>query len=173
MRRALVIFATLVLLWAVVSELNHALTPLHIYIWLGGLFVTYSALLLPLKAGLTATLLGGMLCDATAPVAFGTHTLLFAAAHVIILNVRDRVPTDETVVRVTVALVANLSLFLVFSIIQITRLPAPTAVWPRLIFDLICSQIFLAVVAPWFFALQAGALELARPLTTRYGRNTE
>ena len=39
--------------------------------------------------------------------------------------------------------------------------PAPAAAWPRLIADLACSQVFLALVAPWFFALQLRALTLA------------
>ena len=173
MRRALVIFATSVLLWAVVSELNHTLTPRHVYLWIAGLFVTFSALTLPLGGGLTATFMSGLLCDAGTPLVFGTQALLFAAAHVIIFNLRDRVPRDETVARVIIALLANLTLFLLFAFLQVERLPLPGAVWPRIIFDLVCSQIFLVLVAPWFFALQARALELARPFTTSQGRDVD
>ena len=114
-----------------------------------------------------------MLCDASAPIPFGTHALLFAAAHVIIFNIRDRVPRDETVARVIIALLANLVLFLVFSLFLITRLPSAAAAWPRLVLDLICSQLLIIVIAPWFFALQSGALEIARPFLTRYGRDLE
>ena len=172
MRRALVTFLTLVLLWAVVAEINHALAPQHLYLWTAGLFVTYAALLLPLGGGLTATMMAGMLYDASSPVAFGTHALLFAAAHVILFNVRDRVPRDETAGRVIIALLTNLTLFLVFSFLQIGHLPSPATAWPRIICDLICSQIFLALVAPWFFALQTRALELALPLTA-YSRPSD
>ena len=173
MRRALVTFSTLVVLWAAVSELNHALAPLHVYLWIGGLFVTFSAITLPLSGGLIATMMAGFLFDATDPVAFGTHALLFAAAHVVLFNMRDRIPRDETASRVIIALLTNLALFLVFSFIQIARLPAPAAVWPRIIFDLVCSQVFLALIAPWFFAFQAGALEIARPLTAYSRRNAD
>ena len=38
MRRALVIFITLILLWAVLTEINHALSPWRVYLWIGGLF---------------------------------------------------------------------------------------------------------------------------------------
>lgn len=169
MRRALVIFATSVLLWAVVSELNHALAPRHVYVWIAGLFITFSALMLPLGGGLTATFMSGLLCDAGTPLIFGTQALLFAAAHVVIFNLRDRVPRDETVARVIIALLANLTLFLLFSFLQVGRLPEPGAVWPRIIFDLLCSQLLLLLVAPWFFALQARALELARPLIAEHG----
>src|SRR6266540_6933047 len=111
MRRTLIIFATHVILWAIVTELNHVLAPQHVYLWVGALFMTFAAIALPLRGGLAASLLSGLLCDATSPVTFGTHTLLFAAAHVILFNVRDRVPRDETVGRVVIALLTNLALF--------------------------------------------------------------
>jgi len=173
MRRALVVFATLILLWAFLSELNHALSPWHMYVWTGGLFVTYAALALPLHPGLLASLMGGMLCDASAPIPFGTHALLFAATHVVIFNVRNRVPRDETVARTIIASIANFALSLVFSLFLISRVPSLVSAWPRMLTDLICSQVLIALIAPWFFALQAGALDIARPLTSRYGRDAE
>ena len=161
MRRALVIFFTLLLLWTLVAELNHALTGLRIYLFVGGLFVTYAALMLPLNVGLSASLLGGLLCDATAPVWFGTHLLLFAAAHAVVFHLRTRIPRDDTVARVVAALLANLAIFLLFSITQIGGSPVPAAAWLRLFADLACSQVFLVLIAPWFFALQGRALVLA------------
>ena len=161
MRRTLVAFLTLFVLWVVVGQVNHALSGFHVYIFVGGLFVTYAALQLPLREGLAAVLLAGLLSDAQAPVRFGLHSLLFAVAFVIIFNIRDHLPRDETVARVFVALLSNLGIFLVFSFALIGRNPAPGAVWPRLIFDLLGSQVFLALVAPWFFALQARALVIA------------
>ncbi len=162
MRRTLVIFLTLFLLWVIVAEANHLLAGLHVYFFVGGLFVTYAALMLPLRAGLAASLLGGLLCDATAPVWFGTHVLLFAAAHAVVFHLRNRLPRDDTLARVLVALLANLAIFLLFSFTQIGDSPAPAVAWIRLIADLAGSQIFLVLIAPWFFALQAGALVLAR-----------
>ena len=58
MRRTLVTFLTLLLLWAVVAQVNHVLDG-HVYLFLGGLFVAYAALQLPLRDGLTAVLLAG------------------------------------------------------------------------------------------------------------------
>ena len=120
MRRIFVTFGTLLLLWLLVAQLNHLLSGSHLYLWVGGLFVTYAALVLPLRRGLAATFLAGLVCDATAPISFGTHALLFAAAHVVLFNIRDRVPREETIARVVIALLANLGLFLVFSFIQIS-----------------------------------------------------
>jgi hypothetical protein len=172
MPRVLATFLTLLLLWVLVAQLNHALSGMQVYLFVGGLFVAYSALVLRLREGLIASFLGGLLCDASLPidpelgrVAFGlahTHTLLFVFAHIIVFNLRDRIPRAETAVRVLVALFCNLGIFLLFSFVHINRSPAPAAVWPRLIADLACSQVFLALVAPWFFALQTQALALAR-----------
>lgn len=161
MRRTVVTFLTLLVLWAIVSQLNHALASAHVYLFAGGLFVTYATLALPLRSGLAAVFLGGLICDATTPVAFGLHAVLFSAAHYVIFRVRDRVPRDETVARVVIALLVNLVLFLVFSFLEVSRLPVPAEAWPRIGCDLICSQVFLTLVAPWFFALQERALELA------------
>jgi cell shape-determining protein MreD len=162
MRRALVLFLTLLVLWTLVAELNHTLAGLRVYLFVGALYVTYAALALPLRAGLAASLLGGLLCDANTPVWFGTHLLLFSAVHVVLFHLRNRLPRDDALARVIVALLANLVIFVVFSLTQLRASPAPPVAWTRLISDLVCSQVFLALVAPWFFALQARALVLAR-----------
>jgi rod shape-determining protein MreD len=160
--RALITSLTLFVLWVVVSQLNHVLAEFRIYIFAGGLFVVYAALALPLRAGFGAVILGGLLCDSGAPVPFGTHMFLFSVAFAILFNLRDRVPRDETVARVIIALLVNLGLFLALSFALIGRIPSPGLVWPRLIMDLICSQILIAIIAPWFFALQARSLILAK-----------
>ena len=160
MRRVLALFAAQLALWTLVSTLNHALTGWRVYLFPGALYVAFAALLQPRRPGLVVALLGGLVCDAATPVAFGTHTLLFAAAHLILFHLRDRLPKEDNLGLVIVVLFANLALFLVFSLGQIRSSPAP--MWPRLIVDLACTQVFLALVTPWFFALQAQALALAR-----------
>jgi cell shape-determining protein MreD len=169
MRRALTLFLTLVVLWSVLAQLNHALAGWRVYVFGGGLFMAYAALTQPFRAGLITTVLAGLTCDANAPVIFGTHTLLFAAAHVALFHVRERVPRDDNLAAITVVLLTNLALFLVFSFLQIHKSPAPAAVWPRLIVDLLCSQILLVAITPWFFALQARALVLARADREAFG----
>jgi rod shape-determining protein MreD len=159
MRRFLALFATLVLLWALAAQANHALAPCHIYLFVGGLFITYSALGFPLRSGLAASFLAGLVVDANEPVVFGTHAMLFAAAHALLFHLRDRLPRDDSVGRIVIALLANFGLFLALSFARADRSPA--SVWPRLLADLVCSQIVLAVIAPWFFALQSRSLVLA------------
>jgi len=162
-RPALAMFATSVLLWAIAAQANHYLADAHVYLFLGGLMITRGALALPLGSGMAASLLAGCVCDANALVPFGTHALLFAAAHAVLFNLRDRLPHDETAGRVVIALFVNFALFMALSFIEIGRSPAPAAGWIRLFADLLVSQVVLAIAAPWFLALQDRAAELARP----------
>src|SRR4051812_26075500 len=168
MRRTIALFLTLLLLWGLLAELNHSLTGFRVYIFGGALFVVYAALNLPMRSGLATSLLAGLVCDANTPVAFGTHFLLFAAAHVTVFHVRDRVPRDDNLAAIFVVLLTNLALFLMLSFAQIHRSPAPAAVWPRLFADLLCSQIFLTLITPWFFALQGRTLKLVDSFATVY-----
>ncbi len=161
MRGAVALFLTLYLLRALLAEANSALSGAHVWLFAGGLYVAYSALMLPFRQGLAASILGGLLCDSLSPVAFGTHAALFATAHVVVFSVRERLQRGETVVRVTVALVANLAFFLALSIARSRHVPAGATAWPRMLSDLVWSQAAIAVVAPWFFALQLRTLELA------------
>lgn len=160
MRRPLVLLAPLLLLWAIVTELNHALSGLHVYLFAGGLFVSYAALTQPMRAGLAATLLAALVFDANTPVAFGTHVILFAAVHLTVFRIRDRVPREDNIASTLLVLFTNFALFLLFSFTQVHAAGAPAAVWPRLIADLVCSQVFVALATPWFFALQGRALAL-------------
>jgi len=160
-RPAPVIFATMLLLWALVALLNHYLAVWHVHVFAGGLLVTYGALHLPLRSGLLVTAALSLVLEAGTGITPGTHLFLLGAAHAVIFHVRDRVPRDQTGTRVIIALLANLGLFLVLSSLLIVRGPAPGTMWPRLILDLVCSQVLIALVAPWFFALQERALVLA------------
>ncbi len=172
MRRIVIVFLTLLLLWVLVAQLNHSLSEAHVYLFVGGLFVAYSALALRLREGLIVSFLAGLLCDSAIPIEIGTsridfalahtHALLFAVAHLIVFKLRERIPREETTARVLVALFTNLGIFLLLSVAEIGRSPAPAAAWWRIAVDLLCSQIFLVLIAPWFFALQTKALELIR-----------
>src|SRR5436190_19039604 len=115
MRRTFTLFGTLILLWALVAELNHSLSGLRVYLFAGALYVVFAALTQPWRSGLAAAILGGLMCDANSVVVFGTHALLFAVAHLMVFQIRDRVPRDDNVSAIFVVLIANLALFLVFS----------------------------------------------------------
>ena len=164
-RRIIALFLSALLLWSLIAIVNHYLSPWHVYLFVGGVFVTLAALQLPLRAGLYTSLLAGLLCDAGAGTHFGLHAVLFGLAHGVVFNLRGRLDRDNPAVQVVVALVVNLVLFLGLSLTQIGALPEPGATWWRLLWDLLWSQLALVLIAPWFFAAQRRALVLADPLT--------
>jgi rod shape-determining protein MreD len=160
-RRWLFTFLTLLLLWTLIAQVNHYLAVWHTYVFVGALYVTFSALRLPPRTGTIVTVLGGLLCDGNTPVPFGTHVLLFLTAHVLIQNARARIPVDQTVTQVVIALLTNLGLYLAFALFMAVHQPAPGSMWPRQLMDLLVSQVLLVVIAPWFFSLQTRVLSWA------------
>ena len=168
MLRLLLAFLPLALLNLLVAQLNHIFAPWHVYFFAGGLLVVFAALRLDFRTGFAAVFLAGLFLDSAEPLLrfghhefFGVHAFLFAAAQVLIYSMRGRLPREETVISVMFALLVNLGIFVVFSLLYTGRLPAPFSVWSRLLIDLICSQILIALIAPWFFALQARVFLLA------------
>ncbi len=154
MRRVIILLLTQVLLWALLAELNHGLSGWQVHVFGGALFVVYPALYLGRKEGLLVAAWAGLLCDAHSPVAFGTHGLLFAAAHLLLFRARERVPRHDPVSQILVVLFTNLALFLGLSLFRLLVAPAPGGAWGRLLPDLVASQVTLALGAVWFLGLQ-------------------
>jgi hypothetical protein len=148
-RQTLALLLGNAVLVAVAAQANHALAGWQLRLWVGGAIVAPAALLAGHRAGAAAVFLTGLALDARAPVPFGAHALALLAAHAALFTVRDRLARDVTPVRVAAALLANLAAFLAFAVV------APgDARGGRLIADLLFSQLAVAAVTPWFFALQ-------------------
>jgi hypothetical protein len=161
MRGAAVLFLSILLLETVIGQLNHEFSGLHLYVFGGGLFVTYSALAAELRQGMAASFAGWLLVDSVTPVPFGTHALLFSGAHAILFGLRDRLGKEEGTTRIAIALVANGALFIALSLVEHGKSSPGGPLWPRLFCDLLMSEVFVLAVAPWFLALQARAMSLA------------
>lgn len=158
-RRVLILTVASLLLTLLLGQLNHLLGPWQVHVWCGGLFVAFIALRLGYRTGALSSFVAGLLLDAGAPVAFGTQGFLFLTAHAVVFTLRARAPRDETIVGVMFALIANLGLFLALCVLRIDPSLDPASAWVRAFADLVVSQIVLALIAPWFFAVQTRLLE--------------
>ncbi len=167
-RHNLITFFSQLLLWALLSQINHYLATWHLYLFVGSLFVTLTALRLPLRDGIYATLCAGLLCDANAPVPFGTHMLLFGLTHGLIIKIRSSIPVEQTATQVIIAFVANIALYFALTIVLVAGPLQLGPVLPRLIWDLLISQLVLLLIAPWFFALQTSLLSLEQYRARRF-----
>ncbi len=169
--RWLIVTLANLVLWWLVSLTNHYLAgTFAIYLYVGGLLVAYGALRLDAKHGLIATILTAFLVDAAEPVPFGTSLFLFTLVHVTVLCGRHRFPREGAIFATVVALLANLFLMIALSFLLVGANPRPGTAWLRIFTDLLCSQGLIALITPWFIALQDRAMELAEihPETGRH-----
>jgi hypothetical protein len=170
-RWLLVWLANLLLLW-LTGLANHYLAPFALHLYVCGLMVGYAALRLDYRHGFLATVLTGLAFDAMQPVPFGTHVVLLGIVHATLLSGRRRFPREEPIFATVVALLANLFLFIALSVLLIGAGPRPAEAWLRIFVDLLVSQVGVALITPWFMALNARLLELAR-LNPETGRRVE
>jgi rod shape-determining protein MreD len=168
--RWLIVFAANLLLWWLTGMLNDRLAGVAVHVYAGGLFVAYAALRLDRRHGLAAIVLTGLVLDAAAPVPFGTSVVLFGLIHATLLYGRQQLPREGAVFGVVVALLANLFLFIALSFLLVGANPRPAGAWLRIFADLLASQGFILLVAPWFLALQDRAMALVQihPETGRH-----
>jgi hypothetical protein len=144
------------LLMAIGAQANYSLAPWQMRLCFGGLLVAPAALNLGFRAGATVAFVSGLALDANAPVWFGTQALLLLAAQVVLYSLRDRLARGETAVDVVATLLTNLAFFLALALFAGGI--AAERNGGRWLIDLALSQVVLAIVTPWFFALQARTL---------------
>lgn len=143
------------------GQLNHGLSALAITLTAPGLLVAFAALRLALKPGLLVALLTGLWLDAVSGGVFGHQAFLLGLAFCLLHRVRARLPREETIVGVVAAIFVNLALCIVVASMRLDDLPDPASGAIRLLVDLVASQLFTALIGPWFLALQTRALALA------------
>lgn len=170
-RWLLVLGCNLLLAW-LTGLANHHLAGFNLTLYLGGLTVVYAALRLDRRHGLAAVFATGLAWDAGTPAPFGLSAALLGLGYAAIVAGRQRFPRDEPVFATVVTLLVNLGLFLALSFVFVGDNPRPAAAWLRLFADLVCSQLVLLLITPWFIALNARALQLAR-LHPETGRRLE
>ncbi len=176
LRWLIVLLANLLLSWLVGtanSYLSHFsflwIDYCSVHLYVGGLFVVYSALRLDSKHGLIAVALTGLIMDSLEPVPFGTNMLLLGLVHATLLYGRRRFPREGSIFGIVVALFANLFLIIALSFLMVGSNPRPGEAWLRIFVDLLASQFLILLIAPWFLALQDRSMQLAniRPDTGR------
>ena len=64
MRRFLILFGCSLILWVIVTQLNHSLTGMHVYLSIGALFLTFATLTQPFATGLWLAVFTGLVFDA-------------------------------------------------------------------------------------------------------------
>jgi rod shape-determining protein MreD len=160
--RWLIVFVANLLLYWLTGVINHYLAPFALHLYVGGLFVVYSALRLDPKHGVIAMILTGLAFDAMEPVPYGTHVLLLGLVHATLLYGRRRFPREGGVFGIVLAQFSNLFLYIALSFLLIGANPVPAEAWLRIFVDLLASQIAILFLAPWFLSLQSRTMAYAK-----------
>lgn len=158
-RWAILLGCNLILLFAL-QQLNHAVSPWGFALYAGGLLVSFPALRLSLRNGLFVTVPTALFSDAFLPLPYGTSLLLLTAAHLIIHHLRGRLAREEVRVGVITALVANFFIFSAITLLMRQDRPPSGWYWVRAGTDLALSEAAIALLGPWFLAVQHRGLAL-------------
>ncbi len=156
--RTVVVVAITLMLHFLIAELNHYLSPLHVYLYAGGLLITFPCLRFRYSQGFGFVCLTALFHDSATPTPFGTSLILFLTAHAVIYALRSRFPREGLPAAIGVALVLNALLFLALSLMQVPDAPLGPLYWRRILVDLALSQTAVLLMAGWFFSLQNEAL---------------
>ncbi len=157
-RTFLLSFLCAVLLHTLTSQVNHALAPWGLSLFVGGLIVVFPALRLPFAEGWKVVALYGLFHDSLCPVPFGFHAALYLCAFFFLFNLRPKVPREETSVALVLGLVTNAALYLAITVFFLWRVPAPASVPVRWVLEVLCSLGFTALLAPWYVAFHEAVL---------------
>lgn len=161
LRQVLVLLACAAVLCALLGQINHYAAPWAVTFAAPGLLVAFAALRLPLGTGFATVFATGLWLDAADPVPFGRQALLLGLALCLVYRVRARLPREQVLVGVVVALFVNLGFFILLALIGIGGLPDPASGGLRILADLLVSQVLTALIGPWFLSLQSAALRLS------------
>jgi cell shape-determining protein MreD len=153
-----VLFANGILLFLAL-EANSALAPLSVYLTVGGMFVVFPALKLPVRAGFPAVLLSGALWDAASPGPFGLFLFATGGLYAGLHRLRHRFRTQRPFPLAVVAAAANLALLLLLGA-WFFPAEAHAAYAGRFLLEAVLSEAIVLGLAFWFFPLQEESLGL-------------
>jgi len=142
------------------GQCNHYLAHLPASVFLAGLFLPVAGQRLRMQPGFVALFLTGLLFDAARPVPFGSSALLLGGLFAVWFTFRPRLPREGVGSAITGALLANAVLFFAQPLLVGPGIAFASATGGRVFWDFLSSEIAVALIGPWFFALQEKALFL-------------
>lgn len=159
LRQALIALSVNWIVLFFVLELNSLLSPLALYLTLGGVFVVYPAFNIAPLAALPVVLLTGALWDAVTPVPFGLHLFALGFLYALLYRFRNRFRSRRTFHRAVVATGANLALLLFLGIWFL-----PSSGWAtygtRFLLETLLSEALVFAASFWVFDLQERCADL-------------
>ncbi len=156
-RTLLILFAN-GLLYFVVNQVNESLAPFSIHISVEALFLLFPFFYLNTGQGLLIVLITAMFVDATLPVPFGVHVILYFGTFAFLLKMRRVFRRENPRHVLLAALWSNFFIMLGLSFFTAGSLQNLSEFWFRFLCDLAFSQLVVLIVVGWWVNLQRKAL---------------
>ncbi|MBC2601438.1 hypothetical protein [Puniceicoccus vermicola] len=159
LRQALVALLTNLLVLFLVLELNSSISPLGIYLTIGGILVVYPAFSLSPVAGMPVVLITGFMWGATLPLPLGVLPFALGVIYAGLFRMRNRFRSRRTFHLATVATGSNLLLLIFLGIWFF-----PSSGWSpyliRFLLETLLSEAAVFLLSFWIFDLQERCVDL-------------
>ncbi len=142
------------------SQLNQSLATVSLFLFVNGLLISFPALFLPLGQGITAVFLVSIFYDSGEPWDMGASLAPNLITFTALYYLRDRIQSNNLWVYKAVVLIANLVLFLYYTILA-GRNYGVTAQFVFLnLIHLLVSELVLFLVAGLLITYQKDVLRM-------------
>lgn len=146
-----VCLAVNVLLAFLLEQVNHTLTSVSLFLYLGGLYIVFPLRALTFPMGLLCIFITGLWIDAKSPVPFGASALLLSFSFTLAYTLRQY--ASRNLPLLPLAFYLNLLHLLVF-LFWLRTEQALAVYCLRGLCDLLLSSVTFVLIGKWFYRLQ-------------------
>jgi hypothetical protein len=140
------------------SQLNHTLATISLFLFINGLFLTFPALYLPLGQGIGLVSLFSIFYDSGEPWTLGASLIPNLLIFIIVYHLRNRINHDRREVIKPVVLLINILLFLYYTTLAGLRFAVNSEFVFLNLTHLLLSQITLYIISGWLIAYHKSVL---------------
>jgi hypothetical protein len=148
----LILFVVQAIGLILLSQLNHTLVTISLFLFINGLFIAFPALYLPLGQGIGLVFLFSLFYDSGESWDIGTSLFPNLIIFTFVYYLRSRIGNKRRSVIKPVTLLINLGLFLYYTVLASRRYGLDAQFIFLNLLHLIVSQLVLLVAAGWLIS---------------------
>lgn len=156
----LVIFLLHMVILLLLSQLNQSLGTVSLFLFLNGLLIAFPALFLPFGQGIASAVLLSVFFDAGESWSIGTSLIPCLVTFTVIYYIRPRINFQEPGVFKSVVLIANLVLFVYYTVLAGLRFGTSSSFVLLNLTHLVFSQLVMFMFSGWLLAYHKAVLAM-------------
>ncbi len=135
------------------SQLNHYLAPVHTYLTLIGLAISYSVIRLSLKQGLLSLIPIAFYLDCTTPLIFGTSLLMIVSLFCTMFLFRSRFQRETITTSIFISLILNSAMISAYTISAISQFGYDSVNISLTLWNLLWSSLVIVLIHQLYYHL--------------------